>query len=82
MANPASLPTRATPPPRAVKSYRPIHHHTSVIAQQRPPSAEAEAAKEKVIFALQITSEALNDVQRAISDDHTRDENPEPVHNR
>ena len=82
VATPANASANNPPPPRAVKSYHQIHHHAPVIAQQAPPSAEAEAAKEKVMFALQITSEALNDAQRAISDDHTRDENPEPVHNR
>jgi type VI protein secretion system component VasF len=70
------------PQARAVKISRQIHHHAPVIARQAPPSAEAVAAKEKVMFALQITSEALNDVQRAISDERSRDENPEPVHNR
>jgi hypothetical protein len=62
--------------------HRQIHHHAPVIARHSPPSAEAEAAKEKVLFALQITSEALNDVQRAISDDRLNDEKPEPVQNR
>lgn len=68
--------------PRAARSVRVVHHHAPVIAQQARPSAEAEAAKEKVLSALQITSETLNDVQRAISDDHPSAENPEPVHNR
>lgn len=67
---------------RPVGGRRQIHHHAPVIARQSPPSAEAEAAKEKVLFALQITSEALNDVQRAISDDRPNDEKPEPVLNR
>ena len=31
---------------------------------------------------LQITSDALNDVQRAVSDDRPKDEKPEPVQNR
>jgi negative regulator of sigma E activity len=68
--------------PRPIGGRRQIHHHAPVIARQTPPSAEAEAAKEKVLFALQITSEALNDVQRAISDDRPNDEKPEPVQNR
>jgi len=68
--------------PRPVGGRRQIHHHAPVVARQSPPSAEAEAAKEKVLFALQITSEALNDAQRAISDDRPNDEKPEPVHNR
>ena len=68
--------------PRAAHSVRVARHHAPVIAQQARPSAEAEAAKEKVLSALQITSETLNDVQRAISDDHPSAENPEPVQNR
>ncbi|MFL6215155.1 MAG: hypothetical protein ACJ74J_14820 [Blastocatellia bacterium] len=68
--------------PRAARGYQSVAHHAPVVAQQQTPSAEAEAAKEKVLSALQITSETLNDVQRAISDDRTREENPEPVQNR
>ena len=68
--------------PRTGSGPRQIRHHAPVVASQSPPSAEAEAAKEKVLFALQVTSEALNDVQRAISDDRSKDEKPEPVHNR
>jgi negative regulator of sigma E activity len=56
--------------------------HVAVVAKQPQPSPEAEAAKEKVLFALQITSETLNDAQRAISDDRSHDEKPEPVQNR
>jgi len=38
-------------------------------------SPEAEAAKEKVMYALQIASDTLNDVQRVIQNDgHTRGE--------
>jgi hypothetical protein len=73
---------QAEPSSRPVGGSRQIHHHAPGIARQSPPSAEAEAAKEKVLFALQITSEALNDVQRAISDDRPNDEKPEPVLNR
>jgi hypothetical protein len=58
------------------------HHRAATVAAPRRPSPEAEAAKEKVLFALQITSETLNDAQRAISDDRSTDERPEPVHNR
>lgn len=78
LATPANAPANH---PRAVRSPQPVMHHAPVTATHAP-SAEAEAAKEKVLFALQITSEALNDVQRAISDDQTRDEKPEPVQNR
>ncbi|HJQ22539.1 MAG TPA: hypothetical protein VKA60_01400 [Blastocatellia bacterium] len=59
----------------------PIHHHAAV-AKAPKPSAEAEAAKEKVLFALQITSDTLNEVQRAISADRPTGEKPEPVQNR
>jgi len=61
---------------------RQSYHYAPAVAKQSPPSAEAEAAKEKVLFALQITSETLNDAQRAISADRPRDEKPEPVQNR
>jgi hypothetical protein len=63
---------------------RSIRHHVRearVEARQAQPSAEAEAAKEKILFALQITSSTLNEVQRAIADD-TREDHPEPVQNR
>ena len=81
-ANPPGARAEAATKPHAVKSYRAVRHFAPVIARQSPPSAEAEAAKEKVLFALQITSEALNDVQRAISDERAPAEKPEPVHNR
>ena len=42
-------------------------------------SPEAEAAKEKVLFALQIATNTLNDAQRAIQYDTN---NPEPERNR
>jgi hypothetical protein len=66
---------------------RPRREHSGnrVMAANRrretKPSAEAEAAKEKVLLALQITSETLNDAQRAIAGERT-DDRPEPVHNR
>lgn len=69
-------------PSRTGAGRQPTHHYVPAVARQTPPSAEAEAAKEKVLFALQITSETLNDAQRAISDDRPRDEKPEPVQNR
>lgn len=75
-------PNRDVNQPRTGGGRRQSDHHAPVVARQSPPSAEAEAAKEKVLFALQITSEALNDVQRAISDDRPKDEKPEPVQNR
>lgn len=47
----------------------------------RPVSAEAEAAKERVLFALQILDSTLADAQRVIQED-TRKARPEPLHNR
>jgi len=83
VATPAYVRATAPPRPRAVRSSQPVVHHAPLTATRAPqPRAEAEAAKEKVLFALQITSETLNDAQRAISDDQTRDEKPEPVQNR
>ena len=55
--------------------------HRQIAVADPKPSAEAEAARDKVMLALQITSETLNDAQRAISDDRTKDR-PEPVPNR
>ncbi|MEN3333220.1 MAG: hypothetical protein V7641_2585 [Blastocatellia bacterium] len=74
----------AEPSSRPGGSHRLISHRAPVVAQQSQPqpSAEALAAKEKVLFALQITSETLNDVQRVISDDRPQDEKPEPVQKR
>lgn len=80
-ADSIKAPNRDVNQPRTGGGHRQSYHHVPVVAKQTP-SAEAEAAKEKVLFALQITSEALNDVQRAISDDHPNDEKPEPVQNR
>ena len=75
-----NLVVASSAPPRT--SVRiPTHHRTAIVAKH-VPSAEAEAAKEKVLFALQITSETLNEVQRVISDDQPTNEKPEPVQNR
>jgi hypothetical protein len=78
----ATAGTHTEPSARTGAGRQPSHHYVPVVARQTPPSAEAEAAKEKVLFALQITSETLNDAQRAISDDRPKDEKPEPVQNR
>lgn len=83
----AKAPT--VPTPSAQPDGRPhlIRHHVRearearVEARQAQPSAEAEAAKEKILFALQITNSTLSEVQRAIADD-TREDHPEPVQNR
>ncbi|HKP85904.1 MAG TPA: hypothetical protein VJZ26_07405 [Blastocatellia bacterium] len=45
------------------------------------PSPAAEAAKERVLFALQIASATLNDAQKAIQEDGPQ-EKPEPLNNR
>lgn len=45
------------------------------------PSPEAEAAKERVLFALQVAGATLNDVQKAIHYDEPKDK-PEPLNNR
>ena len=74
-----------TPNPIRVNTPRRHHEHRAtreLVAKQEPrPSAEAEAAKERVLFALQIASNALNDAQKAIQEDNGR-ERPEPLHNR
>ncbi|HEX8184005.1 MAG TPA: hypothetical protein VF747_04620, partial [Blastocatellia bacterium] len=49
--------------------------------KQQPISAEAEAAKEQVLFALQIVGSTLSDAQKVIQDDD-RKLTPEPAHNR
>ncbi|MFP5261219.1 MAG: hypothetical protein ACLGJB_04845 [Blastocatellia bacterium] len=49
--------------------------------EARPVSAEAEAAKERVLFALQILDSTLADAQRVIQED-TRKAKSEPLHNR
>jgi hypothetical protein len=49
--------------------------------KERAVSAEAEAAKERVLFALQIVGSTLNDAQRMIQEDSQK-ARPEPLHNR
>jgi anti-sigma-K factor RskA len=51
------------------------------IRREPQPSPEAEAAKERVLFALQVAGATLNDAQRAIQDDGPKDK-PEPLNNR
>jgi hypothetical protein len=79
-----SHPTIA-PHPIRVNPPRRHHEHRAtreLVARQEPrPSPEAEAAKERVLFALQIASNALNDAQKAIQEDNGS-EKPEPLHNR
>jgi hypothetical protein len=73
-----------------VKKAPPIKHtgparrgRAAAIAVRKGPrpSPEAEAAKERVLFALQVAGAALNDVQKAIHDDGP-DVKPEPLNNR
>lgn len=86
-ANSANESTNA---PRAIAVNAPRRHHAhratrelvADIGKPEPrPSPEAEAAKERVLFALQIASNTLNDAQKAIQEDNGR-EKPEPLHNR
>jgi hypothetical protein len=51
------------------------------LGKDRPVSAEAEAAKERVLFALQIVGSTLSDAQRVIQEDSPKFK-PEPLHNR
>ena len=46
-----------------------------------PVSPEAEAAKEQVLFALQIAGSTLSDAQKVIQEDSQKSK-PEPLHNR
>ena len=54
---------------------------TVAIRKQQRPSPEAEAATERVLFALQIAGATLNDAQKAIQDSGPKDK-PEPLSNR
>jgi hypothetical protein len=49
--------------------------------KDQPVSAEAEAAKERVLFALQIVGSTLSDAQRVIQEDSQKSK-PEPSNNR
>ena len=63
---------------REPRKFRP---HAVAIRREPRPSPEAEAAKERVLFALQIAGATFNEAQRAIQDDGPK-EKPEPLHNR
>jgi len=79
----ASQPVTTAPSPRnngaagksqtsqAAKAHR---NHLAQSAAQRELRARAEAAKEKVLFALQIASATLKDAQRCINDDGYKSE--------
>jgi hypothetical protein len=51
------------------------------IGKEPPVSPEAEAAKERVLFALQIVGSTLSDAQKVIQEDSPKSK-PEPLHNR
>ena len=71
--------SEAPPPKLEPKSRSNIYRNVVAVSNRRPPqntrpkdrvvNPEAEAAKEKVMLALHITSTALGDAQRAIQDD-------------
>jgi len=63
---------------REPRKFRP---HAVAIRREPRPSPEAEAAKERVLFALQVAGATFNEAQRAIQDDGPKDK-PEPLHNR
>ena len=69
------------PAPKLASSQPSSRRHIVAVsnrAPRKPPhtdrvvNPEAEAAKEKVMLALQITSTTLNDAQRAIADDEEK----------
>ncbi|MFY9609592.1 MAG: hypothetical protein WAU45_13365 [Blastocatellia bacterium] len=77
-----SEPVRETPAPKLEPKPR-RNNDRNVVAvsnrrqqnirpENRVSNPEAEAAKEKVMLALYITSAALNDAQRAIREDHDK----------
>jgi hypothetical protein len=51
------------------------------LRKEPPVSPEAEAAKERVLFALQIVGSTLSDAQKVIQDDSPKSK-PEPLHSR
>jgi hypothetical protein len=51
------------------------------LRKEPPVSREAEAAKERVLFALQIAGSTLSDAQKMIQEDSQKSK-PEPLHNR
>ena len=63
---------------REPRKFRP---NAVAVRREPQPSPEAEAAKERVLFALQVAGATLNDAQRAIQDDGPKDK-PEPLNNR
>ena len=63
---------------REARKFRP---NAVAVRREPQPSPEAEAAKVRVLFALQVAGATLNDAQRAIQDDGPKDK-PEPLNNR
>ena len=67
------------------RARKPVQHRNRpgmlAIRKEPRPSPEAEAAKVRVLFALQIAGATFNDAQRAIQEDGPQ-EKPEPLNNR
>ncbi|HYV05829.1 MAG TPA: hypothetical protein VFB82_14640 [Blastocatellia bacterium] len=74
-------PIQEVPAPKLAPSPANSRHHIVAVSNRAPRrtphtdrvvNPEAEAAKEKVMLALHITSTTLNDAQRAIADDEEK----------
>jgi hypothetical protein len=70
-------------PDKIERKVMPVKHRSRVTARRAVPKVdpEAEAAKQKVLFALQIANDAFSDVQRAIQNESHKP-NTEPERNR
>lgn len=68
-------------PDKNLHEPRKIRVNAVAIRREPRPSPEAEAAKERVLFALQVAGATLSDVQKAIHYDEPKDK-PEPLNNR
>ena len=68
-------------PGTKIREPRKFRANAVAIKREPRPSPEAEAAKERVLFALQIAGATFNDAQKAIQDDGPKDK-PEPLNNR
>jgi len=75
-AAPSTTVNAAPSPGPSLKSVRKpgntvtANHRAAKLERQRELRARGEAAKEKVLFALQIASATLKDAQRSINDDN------------
>ncbi|MEK6300130.1 MAG: hypothetical protein AABO41_05360 [Acidobacteriota bacterium] len=76
-----AVPAPEAPAPKLAQSHTSVERHMAAASNQTPRNTrhmkrvvnpEAEAAKEKVMLALHITSTTLNDAQRAIGDDEEK----------